>query len=302
MSAAPAGGVAARLAADRERLLERLESAARRMRRGDGLEASHDVRVATRRLDALLDVWRDVLPRGRRRRARRALRDLRRALGPARERRVGIDLLRDRMSAVPPDVRTAIGVVIGRWEHDLDALEKAAGVACRRGQVRRVRRAIERAFPRLPEGPLADVRLGAAGRARAGLRQRRAVRRVRRAGEDPRDGRLHAARVAIKRWRYGLERVCAAGAAPADGIRETLIAMQQTLGRVQDLAVLRDEVRVIRRQFETAGAAADAFGPVVEDLERERRACVETFGRQVAAAGLSGTVLPMPPGRHSAQG
>lgn len=292
------GGVAALLAADRERLLGRLESAARRMRRRSDAEASHDVRVATRRLDALLDVWRALLPAKRRRRARRALRALRRALGPAREMRVGSELLRDRLPRVPAAARAAIGVVIERWERSLIGLEKDAAASAAPRAVRRIRRRIERAFPDLPGGPVADIRLAATGRARVLERRRRAVAGVRRAGEEPADERLHAARVAIKRWRYAIERVEAADPGPADPVREALVDFQTRLGRVQDLAVLRNEIRAIGARLDEAGIpeGAAAFRPLLEELEREREQAVEEFLHAVAAADLGeAPVVPIRP-------
>ena len=302
MNGAP-GGVAALLAADRGRLLSRLEAAARRMRHRTDHGASHDVRVATRRLDALLDVWRALLPVKRRRRARRALRALRRALGRARELRVDIDLLRDRLPRTPPAARAAIGVVIERWERSLTGVEKDAASSCRPRAVREIRRRIDRAFPHLPDEPVTGMQLAATGRARVLERRRRAVTGVRRAGEHQSDERLHAARVAIKRWRYAIERIEVADPGPADPVRETLADFQSRLGRIQDLAVLRNEIRAIAARLERAGIAdgAAAFMPLIEDLEGERAQCVEDFMRAVAAADLGDApVLPIRPASGSA--
>jgi CHAD domain-containing protein len=300
-----AAGVAARLAADRERLLSRLATAARRMQRRRDAEASHDVRVTTRRLDALLDVWRGLLKPSRRRKARRALRKLRRALGPARERRVGIDLLRERSPGMAPATRAALGIVIDRWERDLDTAEQDGASRCRRGAVARVCRTIERAFPDLPAGPVADVRLAGAGRSRVAKRQRRAVRGALGAGEQATGARLHAARVAIKRWRYAIERIEAADPGASDPIRDTLIGLQASLGRVQDLAVLRRAVLSTLAHPDDGGIpdGAAALRPLIEDLEREREASVAEFLRRVAAANLGRRqVLPIRPDRGSASG
>ena len=56
-----------------EKKIEALRQAAQRVRRGEDGKAVHDARVATRRLQALLDVWKaELAPKPRRRRPMRA--------------------------------------------------------------------------------------------------------------------------------------------------------------------------------------------------------------------------------------
>jgi hypothetical protein len=86
-------------------------------------------------------------------------------------------------------------------------------------------------------------------------------------------------------------------------VRGTLADFQSRLGRVQDLAVLRNEIRAIAARLERAGIAdgAAAFMPLIEDLEGERAQCVEDFMHAVAAADLGDApVLPIRPASGSA--
>ncbi len=292
----------ARIGTDVDRLLRKLEDAARRVREAVDAEATHDVRVATRQLDALLDVWRDHLPDGRRRRARRALRGLRRALGPARERRVAIELLRNRLPSLAPGLQAGVGLLIERWERTLEALERDARSACRRRRVRRIRRRIERATTGVVGSPRAAGPLVRDGRTRVSTRERRAIERVKRALHSPADRVLHAARVAVKRWRYAIDRLLAADPQAPAGHRDTLVLLQRALGRVNDLAVLRDDVDPVRKRLEMLGIphGAEAFGTLHAGLEAERRAAVEDFVRIVRASELADPrVLPLDPPRRS---
>jgi CHAD domain-containing protein len=285
-----------RIDADRKRLLARLARAARRVRKRSDPEATHDVRVTTRQLDALLDVWRGSLPDRRRRQARNALRDLRRGLGPARESRVGVDLMTARLAELDTEAQIGVAVLIDRWNRRLERLERRAASACSKAGIRAVDRRVAQAFQAVAPGP-DDDRLRAA-EARLEQRRTRAVERVHVAVANATDPRLHAARVAVKRWRYAIDRLAAVGREPVDSNREALVSLQTWLGRIQDTAVLRARLLPLRARLEkmSASAASDTVARLVADLERERLECIETFRRHVLATSLSpAPVLPLPP-------
>ena len=288
----PAGAdLAARVAADRHGLVERFERAARQARRRTDPEAVHDVRVATRQLEAALDLWRSVLPPRRRRRARRALRQLRRALGPAREARICLKLLNERMGGLAPEARVAAGLVQSLLQRRLERLEGRAARRCARDERERLRSRFERAWegtaPIMGPGTFALE----SARARLQLRRARARDTLRDAIKAPGDERFHAARLAVKRWRYVLERFAAAEPDTDRSEQRWLRSVQETLGRIQDLAVLRD---CITRMYapdtpaEPTTLSAGVRGLLI-DFEAERARCVSEFGR------LAATVAHAPP-------
>jgi hypothetical protein len=99
--------------------------------------------------------------------------------------------------------------------------------------------------------------------------------------------------------------VDAADPGAPDPLRPALIAFQEGLGRVQDLAVLRDAIRRVAGRLERAGLAdgAAALEPVVGQLEAERTRVVEDFMQAVHAAGLDAApVLSLHAGRRAAGG
>lgn len=107
-------------------------------RAGETLEALHDMRVAARRLQAALRIFRDAFPRKRHRRVAREVRSLIRALGAVRERDVFIDFLDRRIVEAPEGGRDALRLLRAKEE------------ARRRAE----RRALERELNRLRDSGL----------------------------------------------------------------------------------------------------------------------------------------------------
>jgi CHAD domain-containing protein len=283
--------LAARIDADRDRLTARLLAAGRRARRRADPDATHDVRVAARRLESLIDLWG-----GRRRRARRALAELRRALGPAREARVAITLLDARRGGLEPAAETAITLFLDRAERRLRRRERDAAKRCAGGSMRALARAVDRALRRGLAGGTVPGRDQA--RERLEARRERALRRMRSAAALADDARLHAARIAIKRWRYGLERIAAVDPESGAGAREALVALQHELGGIQDLALLRANVETVAARLRAHGATAgaEALARLEAILARERGARVEAFQRLAAGAAFTeARVLSLPP-------
>ena len=279
----------ARLIADRQGLLERLERAARRTRRRVEPEAIHDVRVATRRLEASLDLWRSILPRGRRRRARRALRALRRDLGPAREVRISLDLLRERFAALPPDARMAAAPLQDLLQEHLEPLEARAALRCGRRETGRLCHRVERVWEGIALVGEPGTSFLEAGRARLAKRRSGAQAVLREAAVSGANKRLHAARLAVKRWRYVLERLAATEPATDVSEQAWLRGMQGTLGRIQDLAELRGRAlrlgpRLAPREI---GVATEPMRSLLESFVAERAECVKKFHR-LAATGAAG--------------
>ena len=290
----------ARLAGDRRRWLERLAVAARRIRRRSDPESVHDVRVATRQLEACLDLWRSSLPRRERRRARRALAALRRDLGPAREVRISLNLLRERLAALPPDARVAAAPLEGFLQERLERLEARAARRCTKRKIARVCRRVELAW----EGVVLDVESEAsfleAGRTRLAERRRRAQAALREAARGPASEVLHSARVAAKRWRYTLERLAATDGSTELSERPWLMGVQETLGRIQDLAVLHQRAMRLSPRLAPAECevASEPMRSLLGSFEIEREEFVRKFYRLAA----SGPGPPPVAGRATSRG
>ncbi len=282
------------LVADGQRLLGRLERAARRTRRRGDPESIHDVRVATRKLEAALDLWRAMLPRGRRRRARRALQALRRDLAAAREVGISVNVLRERFATLPAAARIAAALLQHGLEQHLERLEARAARGCARRVIGRVRRRFELAW----QGAAAGEALGSAfleaGRARLAQRRSRGRAVLREAVEGGANEQLHAARVAGKRWRYVLERLAAADPTTDVSERAWLEAVLDALGRIQDLAVLRERaVRLSPRLAPPGGEGSwEPMRSLLESLEAERAEYVRRF-RRLAATSAPGSPRPL---------
>ncbi|MFI5028101.1 MAG: CHAD domain-containing protein [Solirubrobacterales bacterium] len=80
----------------------------------DQLEPLHDMRVATRRLRAAMEVFRSCFPRKPYRRAMKPLKALADALGERRDRDVAIDFLRGFLAEAPAGDRGRLEILIAR--------------------------------------------------------------------------------------------------------------------------------------------------------------------------------------------
>ncbi len=246
---------------------EALEAAAVRCRACDDPEAIHDLRVNARRLESALDVWRDALRARPRREARRLLRGLRRGAGPVREREVAVVALDERVPVAAPEHRVPLQA-LGRElalsvEHDR---VRVARLASER-RLARIARRLDRA---LQPREAAPVRLLEA-RERVTRRQHDALERLVEARATMHDEPLHAARLAVKKWRYAEEShaaVAASDAAPLRGLRD----LQRVLGAVHDAAMLRDlllaRADALAARGDGVNAAALAAEAVAVEAER----------------------------------
>jgi CHAD domain-containing protein len=93
----------------------------------DEIERVHDMRVASRRLRAALEVFRPCFPRKRHRRALKRVKELADALGERRDRDVSIEFLTGFLEAVPAADRGRLEIrLAGLREEQQDANERLA--------------------------------------------------------------------------------------------------------------------------------------------------------------------------------
>jgi CHAD domain-containing protein len=282
---APAPRAAARAADHLLRLREALVAAAERVRAGNDPEAIHDLRVAARRLGAVLEVWRHALdPRGERG-ARRGLRRLRRRLARAREREVLAGHLLACLDGQPLAVRRA-GMI--EWERLGRQVERDRARAARiaaRGRVARIARRLATCASSLRQ---ADATALEAARDRALTRRAAALATLHLATPEAADAALHRARVAVKRWRYAFEALEAADLESDGGVISALRDLQRCLGEVHDAAVLRDHLaRRSRRAFAKARSdRAEALILLQQRAVEARRRALAPLASACAAAGV----------------
>jgi CHAD domain-containing protein len=267
-----------------EELLRRaaaLCAAAARARAGGDADAVHDLRVAARRLEAALRVWAPAAGRHAGRDARLEARRLRRAAGRARELEVHVAMLEERLLPEAGTDRPALLPLLERLRAKRDREREAVAAMARARRLERIADRVAAVVVALAEtsDPLSEAD--------------RRVRRARRSVADPlvaaadttHDVRLHAARVAVRKWRYAAEsRAAAPAPAPEPPLAE-LRAVQQVLGVVHDHAVLRDLLAQLAAhggpQREPERSAA--LGSVASSVERDRLALLKGLPRRLRA-------------------
>jgi CHAD domain-containing protein len=210
-------------------------------------EAIHDVRVATRRLQEVLDLFAPALPEKERERLRRRARRIRKSLAEVRD----VDVLVDVVGRLRADPTRRASRGLAALERKL--LMSAAGLrhglglfarpATERGRGLRIGGIRKRATALLAL-PVAstDSRTEAAAQRFASAR----AREVRAALPAARRGRaeaLHRLRVAVKRYRYCLETLEAWGRGPLEDEIARARGIQEKLGAVHDLDVLIEMAR-----------------------------------------------------------
>jgi CHAD domain-containing protein len=212
-------------------------------RAGEDPEELHQMRVAVRRMRAVVKAARPLLDRRWADELRAELGWLGRALGPVRDADVLIDRLRGRARAFGDTGRDAVEILIGALvtDREIARAEMLDVLSSRRytALLRRLAVAVSRPLPAAPgsAGATALVELVRA-------EYRRLSKAVQAAGEDPPDEVLHALRIHGKRLRYTGELV-AAGRGPVRKLVESTVALQDVLGEHQDACVAQHRVRLL---------------------------------------------------------
>jgi len=281
-TAAPRFALARRVTAELARHQADLKAAARRVRSKDDREAAHDLRVTTRRMASALDVWAGLIG-DRTERIHRRLRRLRRAAGPLRDAEVMRDLLLRIAASLPHYSRLAVEDLARRIERQLLRRSAPAARAARKALVTKIARDLERSLaPRAHAHvrPIGAVAARADAIARVAQLERTARSTLASAIRDGKDDALHAARIAVKRWRYGVEslraldrdsRAAAARRAPA--LVETR-ALQRALGTLHDLAEVSETIakRIRTLDQRERRAEAEALQEALPWIARQREA------------------------------
>jgi CHAD domain-containing protein len=264
------------------------------------VEAVHDARVATRRLKAALDLLRPLLPDGPRSQFAKALRQVRRSLGPVRD----VDVMLTHVEAMRP------------------ARGEEAALAWVREQLRQRRATLRQDAAKRGARKLAE-RLRAWGDLAPEVRQsqREAAALVARAAPEqmaefarradavaPPGGRgtdpapaaepaedVHDLRLAGKAMRYTLELCAPLGFRLPASVAKRFKKLQDALGLWHDYAVLTDEVLRLALEAQLSVTAPRTYGGVLRlaarcwaDAERHLGRFRTLWAR--AGAGLTTSV------------
>jgi CHAD domain-containing protein/adenylate cyclase class IV len=247
-----------------ERLYEQLLTHDPGTRLGDDPEDLHQLRVATRRLRALLRAARPMLVRDWSEPLRAELKWLGDVLGPARDLDVLIEYLREEAEALSPDERRALGRAVAVLESEREEAGAALREALESERYLELLHAVERAA-RAPHVVSRDVSL----RDLAAREFRRLKRATKSLPRNPTDAELHRVRIKGKRARYAAELAeDAAGKAAARFITKAK-RFQDVIGEHQDAVVAEERLRDLRRSARGASTAF-ALGRLVERQGRRR--------------------------------
>lgn len=232
---------------------------------GMGVDAVHDMRVATRRLRAALQVFSLV---GNMKKLERDVKRLQDALGEVRDMHVQAGWLSSAAKEEKNSVR-----------RDISSLRQArlAGLKDAEAKLRaEVQRWSERTAPRLLrklEG-LKDAHRFGGRRVREHLRERvrRLDKRMKRYADAPDAASAHNVRKTLKKLRYELEIFQPAFRRTMDALLEVLVPLQDSLGELHDADVRLEQFERLSAEAAPKQAkAARTLLPRVRD-ERAKRA------------------------------
>jgi CHAD domain-containing protein len=242
-------------------------------------ELLHQVRVAARRLGAVLDlVDTNVYPghKGH----RRALKDLVDILGLTRELDVHAEHLSTYLREAPTSTQAAvIEFVLEQVDRSRTKARRSMGKQLERLRLPDLRRLLE--VPALPD-PFQPTSLQEGAWACLKPRSESALGDLTllAAHEDP--AALHKARLRIKKLRYAVEALESSFAVPPEPILKTLRNIQTVLGEHHDLATfeallweMEGQLR-LRNRLTLCGGLLDLLGSVAE----ARRTTFDRFGDQ----------------------
>ena len=213
--------------------------------------ATHEMRVATRRLRVSLRYFAALFPAGELRQVQRQLRRTTRILGEIRSLDVNLQLLRQSAKYLPAGTvavqRKLTGQLLtARQQHVRDLRELVQTFATSHFEAR-IRTLVLKRRPLDAQRVLADTRDFIAKLRRQLRRRFKSCRHDERCGPA-----FHKLRVAAKRYRYAIETSMAVFRTSAAAQISAIKALQNCLGACHDLEVLLESLRNCRRQWAKA--------------------------------------------------
>jgi CHAD domain-containing protein len=252
------------------------------VRLGDDPEDVHQLRVATRRLRALLRAARPYFEDDGPEALRSELAWLADLLGAVRDLDVLIERVRDERAVLDVAAQTGVANVIDLLVAEREAARSRLLSAMRTKRYLRLLARVEEFAENPPTG---GENIPVEKMARSEFKKLRAAASS--LGPKPHDQELHRVRVRVKRARYAAEL-----AEGATGKRTTRFIskakrLQDVAGDLQDAAVAEERLRVLVEHIELRGAAFAAGRLVERALTRraQARAAFPEAWSQVEKAG-----------------
>lgn len=242
----------------------------------DRIQSVRQIRVASRRLRAFVELFGTDLPPKLARRTRRSLRAIGRALGPLRELDVHVQMLdMSRIRATTPARKVALEHVLEQVERRRDRAETRARKTLAELDRARVMTDLRELTDRVV-GPLvrADLDVAAWARSRLGARLEQAFTRMPETPPTAESGleALHDLRIAAKRMRYAVELVLPALGESDARRRKRLRRVQRALGEHRDLTLFHDLLHGVQAKLRARGreALAETLGEVADVIDAGR--------------------------------
>ncbi len=236
-----------------------------RVRLGADSEAVHQMRVAIRRLRAMLRALRPIASSDWAESLRAELAWLGGLLGAARDLDVQIEHFRGEVAALDAKDRGPVKRLVRVLERERRQAQDALLTQLRS---ERYLALLDQLQERCAEPAVVETALSL--RDLAGKEFRRLRRSVHELAETPSDQNLHRLRIRAKRSRYAAELAAGTVGKPAWRFVEALKELQDVLGAHQDAVVAEDRVRSFLGRSQSVHAAF-AAGRMVE-RQRQRRA------------------------------
>jgi CHAD domain-containing protein len=261
---------------------ERLAAEELRVRRG-GPDSVHQMRVASRRMRSALQAYRPLLDRKRTDPIVDGLRELGRALAPARDAEVLHERISDGLAGLSKELR--LGPAQAQMTRYFARAEAEANAAVLTELDSERHAGLRSAIDALMERPPLMKRAARPARkelpklvARSAKRLEGAVKVATdpTAEESERDVAVHSARKAGKRLRYATEVAKPAAGKDAKEFAKALKGFQSALGEHQDTVVARETLRELGTLAHPAGENGFSFGLLygrdaarAEEIERD---------------------------------
>ncbi len=233
-------------------------------RLGTESESLHQMRVATRRLRAVLHAARPILLPAWATSLQQELDWLSDLLGPARDLDVQISYFRDESAGLDARDRKLLAQFIAHLRIQREAVQKMVlGELTSARYFELIRRLQQAAHdPSVVESPLRVRHLAQ----RAFKKLRKAINRL---GPSPSDTRLHKVRITAKRARYAAELACSSVGKLARRFIKSARAIQDLLGIHQDAIQAERHIRQFLK-YSTSVRAGFVAGRMAE-RQRHRR-------------------------------
>jgi CHAD domain-containing protein len=253
-------------------------------RLGDDPEDLHQMRVATRRLRALLRAGRPLADLSDWEKLRIELSWLGGALGDVRDHDVLIAQLEQQVAEFEPADRRAATRLVDALRAEREEARSVLLAALRSGRYLKLLDAIEERLRATPL-PASEISLQEV----AAEEFRKLRREVRKLSKNSSDAALHATRIRGKRARYAAELAELTVGKPARGFVRRAKAFQDVVGEHQDAVVAEAKIRDLLAKFggTRTGVAAGRLIELQRARRRDARATLDSVWRRLEKSGLS---------------